>query len=243
MSAKPPIRSTIDSYRKKRQQLVPFIIGVAAILLVIIGIVVLVLAFTGPGRISFTLFPTRTPTPSITPLPTDTSLPTETPTITPTPTDTPTPTPSAPFFYEVQEGDSLDSIAKKFNLGDNGVLMLLYLNPNIDRGTQTIFIGQKIMVPPPGWPMPTDTPIPPDLPRGTKINYYVQYGDTLDSIARKFNSTVEAILKENKIEDPNTIYVGQLLVIPVNLVTPVPTKPATSTSTQSATQTPVTVTP
>jgi LysM repeat protein len=84
--------------------------------------------------------------------------------------------------------------------------------------------------------LPTATPIPPDLPRGTRIDYVVESGDSLALIASKFNSTEEAILaiEENALEDPNAIFVGQLLVIPVNLVTPTATRPPTSTPATAA---------
>jgi LysM repeat protein len=140
----------------------------------------------------------------------------------------------------VQEGDSLFSIVQKYNLGDDGIAWILALNPpggttesglpiGIDPSTQYILQGQVLLLPAPGKPFPTSTPIPVDLPRGTKVNYTIQAGDTLAGIASKFNSTEEAIIKENNINDPNAIQVGQLLVIPVNLVTPTPTRPPTST--------------
>ena len=78
-------------------------------------------------------------------------------------------------------------------------------------------------------PLPTSTPIPANLPRGTKVDYIVQSGDTLAGIASLFNSTEEDIIKENNITDPNAIQVGQLLIVPVNMVTPTPTRPPTST--------------
>lgn len=44
--------------------------------------------------------------------------------------------------------------------------------------------------------------------------YYVQRGDTLYSIAQRFNTTISAILQANVICNPNLIFVGQLLLIP-----------------------------
>lgn len=46
------------------------------------------------------------------------------------------------------------------------------------------------------------------------ISYTVRQGNTLFGIAQFFGTTVENILKYNKIADPNQIYVGQTLVIP-----------------------------
>jgi LysM repeat protein len=91
-----------------------------------------------------------------------------------------------------------------------------------------------ILIPNPDMPLPTATIVPVSLPPGTKLTYTVQAGDTLGGIAAKFNSTIEAIIKENKITDPNALFVGQQLVIPANLVTP--------TATRNPTSTPVTVT-
>jgi len=48
-------------------------------------------------------------------------------------------------------------------------------------------------------------------------------GDTLLAIAIKFNSDVDAIVKENKLANANDIFAGQILRIPVNIATPVPT--------------------
>lgn len=44
--------------------------------------------------------------------------------------------------------------------------------------------------------------------------YVVRPGDTLSSIANRFNTTVDVIVRANNIEDPNVIYPGQRLIIP-----------------------------
>ena len=47
-------------------------------------------------------------------------------------------------------------------------------------------------------------------------SYTVKKGDTLSTIAKKYNTTVEAIMQANpSIKDPNKIYVGQSILIPV----------------------------
>ena len=59
---------------------------------------------------------------------------------------------------------------------------------------------------------PTAAPAPPAAPR----TYTVQPGDTLLSIAKKFNTTVTAIVKANKLtpKQADSLRVGQELVIP-----------------------------
>src|SRR6266496_987274 len=63
--------------------------------------------------------------------------------------------------------------------------------------------------------------------QGNNATYLVQAGDTLFSIATKFNTTVAALQQANNITNPNALAVGQRLVIPgtvaQNVVTPVPT--------------------
>ncbi|MEJ5313633.1 MULTISPECIES: LysM peptidoglycan-binding domain-containing protein [Anaerolinea] len=230
-------QSVIESYRRK-QQMGPFIVWGLAVVLVVVGIIILVVWFTGQNRPAISLFasPTPTATQTLTPTPvTPTSTPTMTPTETLTPTITETPTPQGPFEYTVQEGDTCWDIAVKF---EADLLVLLTLN-NFGN-TCPIKPGDKILVPLKGQELPTETPLPTDLPRGQKIEYIVKTGETLDLIARRFNSTVEAILKENKLTDANKISAGQKLIIPVNIVTPTPTRAPTRTPTAGGpTATPV----
>ena len=226
------ITNTIDSYRKRRKQRLPLILGGAAVLLVVVGIIIVVTSLNGGG---ITIFATKTPTPTITPRPTNTSVPSKTPTITPTPTETGTATPSAPYPYVIQEGDDLYTISQKKNLGDNGMILIYILNPLIDPASGFITVGQTIILPPPNYPLPTSTPIPTGLAPGSRITYRVMPGDSLTLIAIKLNSTVDAIVLANKIALPDGISTilspGQLLVVPVNLVTPVPTVILTATAT------------
>ena len=216
--------------RRKRQQAAPKLFWGLAILLILIGLAVLAFWIFGSAKPQMTLFTTETPTPTQTPSPTPTFTPTVTPSPTLTPTVTFTPTPSAPFIYTIQEGDSLAVIAEKFNLGNDGILLILTLNPSIDPTTQIIFPGQEILIPNPGMKLPTATPVPLDtLRRGALLDYTVQPGDSLYLVASRFNSTVEAIVEENELDNANDIYVGQVLQVPVNLVTPTPTTPPTVT--------------
>lgn len=237
MENKESTSDVIASYRKRRQQSnVFFVYGVAG-LLVLAGLGLLTVWLTGPSHPLSGIFATHTPTPTLTSTPTITPLPSATPTITPTATGTPTLTPSAPFTYTVQQGDSLTLISDNFKLGDDGIPLILLLNPfstegtsfSINQTTQAIYPGQQIWLPNPDMKKPTGTPIPQNLGRGTLVTYTVAAGDSLAGIASKFNSTVDDIVKQNKLADANSIAVGQQLQIPVNLVTPTQTRPPTST--------------
>lgn len=243
MNNRPPISSSsssLNSFRMRKQKNKPNIVLIIAGLLILSGVILLIAWLAGPSKPIATFFATETPTPTLTFTPTNTSTPTTTPTATDTPTITPTPTFSSPFNYTVQEGDYLALIVEKFNLGDDGIAWILLLNPygglgtqgfpiGVDPATQNILPGQVILLPAPGAPFPTATPIPQDLPRGTKLDYIVQAGDSLNYIASLFNSTSEAIIEENQLSDPNALFVGQLLKIPVNMITATPTRPPTST--------------
>lgn len=164
------------------------------------------------------LFPSQTPTP------TQTFTPSTTPTITLTPTLTPvpsTPTASAPFTYLVISADTITSIAAKFGLDAvNGPIIIMLLNGlNND---SVLSVGQELIIPNPDMQIPTPTALPENLRRGDEIEYFVLPGDTLAGIAIEFFSTVDAILAANDIIDPNAIFAGQVLLVPVNLVTPTP---------------------
>jgi uncharacterized protein YkwD len=224
----PKSSNVINSYRKRRLQRGPLLMY-GSIALVVLGVILLLVWLTRPNQPLGGLFATDTPTATLTFTPTNTSIPSETPTITPTGTATITSTPSEPFDYTIQEGDSLDAIAQRFNLGEDGILLILDENPTIiTQNNGVIFVGDTIRIPPPGRTRSTSTPIP-NLPRGTLIEYRVLPGDTLAGIAVRFNSLEADIIEENAIENANALQVGQVLQIPVNLVTPTATLPSTST--------------
>jgi type VI secretion system secreted protein VgrG len=227
MSEKDSAQNVIESYRKRQNmaQKAPMIFGLAALLL-IVGAGVLIFWLTGPEVPAVSLFSTETPTPTETATQTPTDTPTMTPTVTdtPEPTDTPTPTltptASGPWVYTVEETDfGLSTIAVKFN---TDIPTLLALNPSIDPATLIIYVGQEIIIPAPDTKLPTSTPLPEGF-RGT-IEHRVESGETLGELADRYLSTIDAILRENNIENQNDIREGTILKIPVNIVTPVPTR-------------------
>ncbi len=75
-----------------------------------------------------------------------------------------------------------------------------------------------VVTPPPVIPQPSGggtggTPAGGPTP-GAATVYVVQRGDTLSGIARKFNTTVAALVAANQIANPSLIRVGQKIIIP-----------------------------
>jgi LysM repeat protein/predicted nucleic acid-binding Zn ribbon protein len=206
----------IQAYRRRRQRMVPFLLGALAVVLLVVGIFLVVIWFTGdnPPQIPEVLRQdTETPEPSHTPQP---------PTQSPIPSDTPepslTPTPSGPISYIVEEGDSLSSIADQFQV----TIDVLIAANNLE-DPNNIGVGTELIIPDPDSELPTGTPLPETLLPGSTIEYDVKTGDTLQSIADQFNSTVEAIAEANDLDPTEVLFVGLKLIVPVEIVTPVPT--------------------
>jgi LysM repeat protein len=62
----------------------------------------------------------------------------------------------------------------------------------------------------------TETPTPESAaPPAEEVVYVVQPGDTMLVIATRYGVTVEDILAANNLNDPNFVFAGQRLVIPV----------------------------
>ncbi|NLY10790.1 MAG: LysM peptidoglycan-binding domain-containing protein [Firmicutes bacterium] len=117
------------------------------------------------------------------------------------------------FPYTVQKGDTMFSIAKRFNVP---LPALIKANPQIPNPNK-IFPGQIVCV-------PKDEKH--KCPHGT-TPYIVQQGDTMYLIAKRFNITLNALIAANpQVKDPNLIFPGQVLCIPKS-TTPPPCPPGT----------------
>lgn len=118
-------------------------------------------------------------------------------------------TPKCPirtFPYTIMPGDTLYSIAIRYNTTVNDILMA---NPRIN--PYCLRIGQIICV-----PMP---PVPQPCPAGT-FPYAIQAGDTFYSIARRYYVSVEELLAANPGVDPNNLRIGQRICIPESVPPP-----------------------
>lgn len=241
MNEKDNPQNVINKFAK-RQKVMPYVLGGLAGVLALVGIFIIFAVVSGSGNPFKSLFATKTPTSTATFTPTAT-VPTPTPSMTPTASETPSPTltvtPSGPMYYEVKQYDNCSALADAF---DVDLLVLLAIN-NFSDGTCPIVPGQKILIPAPGQRLPTPTPYPSDLPRGTEVLHTVASGETLASIASYYNTTVQDIMSRNGIKDENLIYLGQVLKIRVNMVTPTPTRAPTSTLSGSTVLPPPSKTP
>lgn len=206
----------IDAYRRRRERMVPFLLGALAVVLLVVGLFLVVIWFTGdspPALPAFLQSNTDTPEPTNTSAPpTDTLEPSQTP----EPSETPTPT--GPVTYIVEEGDSLASIADEFGVS---IDQLIAANNLVD--PNNIGVGSQLIIPDPDADLPTETPLPETLVPGTTIEYVVKSGDSLQLIAERFNSTVESIAEANDLDPADVLFVGLKIIIQVNIVTPVPT--------------------
>jgi nucleoid-associated protein YgaU len=91
---------------------------------------------------------------------------------------------------------------------------------NLDVDADPGFVSYDV-----GGPMPCSpcgTPVmhhhqPCPLPTPTPENkvYVVKKGDTVYKIAKRYGTTMEAIILANNLRNPNLIYPGQILLIPV----------------------------
>ncbi len=104
--------------------------------------------------------------------------------------------PDSMFTYTVKKGDSLYSIAKRYDTTVDEIKKLNSLKSN------NLSIGQKLNIP--------ETYSEITLPNYT--NYTVKKGDTLYSIARDNGITVDTIIKDNNLSS-NILNIGQILKI------------------------------
>ena len=142
----------------------------------------------------------------------------------------PTAAPASDTTYIVQSGDTLFSIALKFNTSVEALQQNNNLaNPN------ALAVGQKLIItkapvaqnvatasPTARGPTPNASPAPTRAPAQNET-YIVRAGDTLAQIAAQFGVSLQELMRANKLTNPNLISVGQQLVIPQ--AAPAPTSP------------------
>lgn len=125
------------------------------------------------------------------------------------------------IIHTVQRNDTVSVLAARYN---SSIDVIIEAN-DLD-GSALIYVGQGLVIPVRIVPA-TETPIPtpivivitatpenPDVIVGTNL-YIVQPGDTLSDIARHFNTTIGTLVQLNGITNPNRIFVGQQIQLPI----------------------------
>lgn len=105
--------------------------------------------------------------------------------------------PNNMFMYTVQKGDTLYSIARKYNTTVNDIINLNYLKSN------NLSVGQIIRIPENYYNYD-------EMSAPNYITYTVKPGDTLYSIARDNGISVDTIISDNILPN-NSLSVGQVL--------------------------------
>lgn len=153
---------------------------------------------------------TATPESGATPQSTATSIGPAQATLPPEPTDTTTaselPTLAPGQEYTVQAGDTLSTLAARFN---TSMAALQRINNLGD--SQTVRLGQKLSIP--SGRLAEDEGV-------YWFIYIVKSGDSSSVIAARFGVTVQDLLRVNGISDASRVLIGQPLIIPVKTPKP-----------------------
>lgn len=94
--------------------------------------------------------------------------------------------------YEVEQGDTISSIADNFGISVNTILWANNLSKN-----SVLKLGQKLIIPP-----------------ISGVLYFVKSNDTLSQIAKTYKGNLEEIIAFNELSNENDIFVGDILIIP-----------------------------
>ena len=136
--------------------------------------------------------------------------------------------------HVVVVGDTVSALALQYESSINAINRANGLN-----AANLIYTGQRLIipinlpdttaagatvVPSTATPTPTITPTltPTATPTATPVTYQILPGDTLETLAQRYGTTVDLLAQQNSIANPHQIDVGQILVIPT-AVPPTPT--------------------
>ena len=117
----------------------------------------------------------------------------------------------------VQRGETLSQIARRY-----GTTVGTLMQVNGLRNANFVWWGQRLRI-----PSSHSTPAP-STARGYHI---VQRGETLSQIARRYGTTVSALMQANGLRNPNFVWWGQRLRLPGSASTPTSPPPSTTTRT------------
>ena len=142
-----------------------------------------------------------------------------------------TPAPPQPETYRIQSGDTLEAIARRYDITESVLVAANQpINPTL------LQIGQELRIPvpipdesPPVNPesgedspqatipaeQPLEAPIPPEESATSQV-YQIQPGDTLEVLARRYGVSEQALLLANQPLNPRLLQLGQEIQIPVS---------------------------
>ncbi|MDA0289501.1 MAG: LysM peptidoglycan-binding domain-containing protein [Actinobacteria bacterium] len=112
--------------------------------------------------------------------------------------------PDLPATYEVQDGDTVSSIADSFGIPTPAILTLNGLSWN-----SLLHSGQVLKLSAEPTKKAAGSPA-----RVAGNAYLVQNGETLSTIADRLGISTEALIAANNLSDSPTIYAGQMIRIP-----------------------------
>ena len=124
----------------------------------------------------------------------------------------PTSTACPGTMYTIVAGDTLYALARRYGTTVDAIIAA---NPGIN--PNNLRIGMQICI-----------PTTPGTCPANSMPYQIVSGDTLWALARRFGTTVEAIMALNPGLDPNNLQVARIICIPT--MTPPSTCPAGSTA-------------
>ena len=103
------------------------------------------------------------------------------------------------YIYTVNPGDTLYSIAQRYNSSAGEMMRVNHLFPPVTD---------------PGLIFPGDVLLVPDLGVTGKVYYVVHSGDTMGQISFRYSTYTDLVVGINQIKNPEMIYPLQQLVIP-----------------------------
>jgi LysM repeat protein len=226
----PNARGPRYTYERPRARLISSLLRLGLLLAAVVCLAIVAVPYLVSQGVRVPGVPLPPPTVTTTPSPTLSATPEPTTTPAPTRTEGPTPTNTSrpEFQYTVVEGDSLYSIAIA-----NEVTIQQLAAAN-GKTSDSLAIGEVLIIPPPDYQIPTATPFPPDLPAGTLLEHTIRPGETLAEIAAAYLTTVDEILAANDevLFDANIAPAGTVIVVRYGVITPTPpAAPATETPT------------
>ena len=110
-------------------------------------------------------------------------------------------------LHTVQPGETLSAIALRY-----GVTSWALVQANHLTSANLIYAGQQLVIP--------GGATAPGAPAAAAETYTVRPGDTLSGIAARFGTTAAALAAQNGLANPELIYVGQVLRLSGNALTP-----------------------